>query len=131
MIEKRPNFNSQIPEHLLTDSSPRDRYMLEQLSVIRQETNWQTDKLLEVDGILQETRGKVEHLVSDIETLKGKDFEYQKLKEDLVEIVEVKQFVDKYIWNRNFLVIFIIFLIGFVKIMYSPTVLEWIKTIWS
>lgn len=131
MIEKRPTFTSQIPDHLLADSSPRDKYMLEQLSVIRQETNWQTDKLLEVDGALQETKGKVENLVSDINLLKDKDVEYQKLRIDLTEMVQVKQFVDRYIWNRNFLVIFVIFLIGFIKILYSPQVFEWIKTIWT
>ena len=38
-----PEFQSDIPPHLLTNASPQDKYIMENLSVLGQKSNWLTD----------------------------------------------------------------------------------------
>ena len=38
-----PDFQSDIPEHLLTNASPQDKYIMENLSILGQKSNWLTE----------------------------------------------------------------------------------------
>jgi hypothetical protein len=42
-----PDFQSDIPAHLLTNASPQDKYIMENISILSQKSNWltQTQKM--------------------------------------------------------------------------------------
>lgn len=47
MNHEVPDFQSDIPAHLLTNASPQDKYIMENISILIQKSNWlaQTQKM--------------------------------------------------------------------------------------
>lgn len=39
-MKEIPHFKSDIPEHLLADATPQNRYIMENISVLNQKGNW-------------------------------------------------------------------------------------------
>ena len=68
-LEPPGDFKSQIPEHLLVDSSQTDRYIMEQMSIMRQYSDWSVHALLSQDKNLRLTNGKVRRAAQDIKDL--------------------------------------------------------------
>lgn len=70
-LEPPGEFKSQIPEHLLGQMSDTDRYMLEQMSILRQHNDWSTKAHLSIDRSVRLTNGRLRRAESDIADLKG------------------------------------------------------------
>ena len=125
MHEDKPVFKSSIPDHLLADLSPKDKYIIEQLSIMSQQQTWQVKKLDDLDERVAFANSKTSKVIQEIESLKNKSLEYDKIEKDIKEIVYKKRFVYKYVFNKKFLIIFAIFCLGLTKIILSPAALEW------
>lgn len=64
-------FKSQIPDLLLVGASPTDRYMLEQMSILRQYNDWKVQALLGQDKQLRHTNGRLIRAEEDLKDLKS------------------------------------------------------------
>lgn len=126
MHESKPIFTSSIPDHLLADLSPKDKYILEQLSIMSQQQTWQVEKLDDLDERVAFANSKTSNAIRDIELLKNRNLEYDKIEKDVKELVYKKRFVYKYIFNKKFLIIFAIFCLGLIKLIFSPLGSEWL-----
>ncbi len=69
-LEPPGEFKSQIPEHLLGQMSDTDRYMLEQMSILRQHNDWSTKAHIGLDRNVRMTNGRLRRAESDIANLK-------------------------------------------------------------
>jgi len=54
-----PLFTASIPEYLIKDMSGHDRYIMEQLSIMQQQSNWQTDMVNKIYNYTKTINGKV------------------------------------------------------------------------
>lgn len=129
MTFKKPDFKSNIPEYLLSDSTARDRYIMEQLSIISQQNSWQSEALSSLDERVAFANSKTSKAIMEIEELQKKGRESDSIKEDVAEVIETKRLLEKYILNKRFLIIFGIFFIGFLKILAFPTAVSWISSL--
>ncbi len=65
-LEAPSEFQSQIPDHLLVGSSQTDRYIMEQMSIMRQYSDWSVKALLSTDRNVRLTNGKVRRAETNI-----------------------------------------------------------------
>lgn len=72
-LEPPAEFKSQIPEHLLEGSSQTDRYIMEQMSIMRQYNDWSVKALLSQDKNVRLTNGRLRRAEEDIKHLKGEE----------------------------------------------------------
>ena len=49
----RPVFTSKIPEYLLSDASAADKWIMENLSILSQASDWHTDELIRQTGEME------------------------------------------------------------------------------
>ena len=119
-----PEFNSSIPAHLLADLSDKDRYIVEQLSIMGQKSDWlvnatqeQSKELFIIKTETKLTNGKVAQAVKDIAEIQSK--ERAKIDDwlEVKQIVSIKQFIQKYLFNRYFLGVGFILALGLFKIL--------------
>lgn len=61
---KEPTFVSDIPPHLLASSTESERYILEQLSVMKQFIPWSVDAQMSTHAAVRRTNGRVISLES-------------------------------------------------------------------
>lgn len=61
---KEPTFTSDIPPMLLEESTPSERYILEQLSIVKQFIPWSVDAQLLTHAAVRRTNGRVISLES-------------------------------------------------------------------
>jgi len=54
-----PSFTASIPDYLIKDMSGHDRYIMEQLSIMQQQSNWQTDMVNKIYNYTKTINGKV------------------------------------------------------------------------
>lgn len=60
---KSPEFKSTVPQYMLDSiDNDADRYMVEQMSVMTQQSSWQTHKLLNIYDYTRSINGKVVEL---------------------------------------------------------------------
>jgi len=57
-----PVFEPVIPDHLLDSKNPSQKWMMERLSVIMQQTKWQADAIHDVHNYARYVNGKVAEL---------------------------------------------------------------------
>lgn len=138
-----PEFKSSIPSHLLDGLSDKDKYIIEQLSVMGQKTDWivgetgeQSKKLgqletgvSEVDTKLKFTNGKIASALVAIKALEDKNLEETGLLEEVRKIVNAKNFLEKLLFNKWFWFVFGIFMLGAIKIITTPELMELVKKI--
>jgi hypothetical protein len=134
----RPSFQSKVPEYLLEKVSEKDRYIIEQLSVIGQTQEWlvdqtikQSNKLESVDGKVSElddklkyTNGKIGNAILQIHALESKNEADKESDIEIKKIVSIKLFLEKYLLNKYTIGILFVFSIGFVKILTTPELKE-------
>ena len=72
-LEPPAEFKSQIPEHLLEGSNQTDRYIMEQMSIMRQYSDWSVKALLSQDKNVRLTNGRLRRAEEDIKYLKGEE----------------------------------------------------------
>jgi hypothetical protein len=65
-LEPPPEFRSQIPEHLMQEASPTERYIMEQTNILRQYMDWSVQAHLSSDRQLRWTNGKVRRHTEEI-----------------------------------------------------------------
>lgn len=128
-----PEFKSNLPESLLTDINPRDRYLLEQVSVIGQKSDWllsetqkQSNQLTSLDEKLRYTNGKIGNAILEIQALKDKNAADKEIDDEVKKIVGFKLFFEKYILNKYSLGAIFIFSLGFIKVMANPELREFL-----
>ena len=66
----KPEFKSQIPEHLLANASPAEKHMMAQLSRLASFADWSVEAHLSTNGAVRRTNGrllKAEAKLEDIE----------------------------------------------------------------
>jgi len=117
MSLKKPSFQSNLPEYLLKDASDKDRYILEHLNVISQTSNWlidetvkQSEKLESIENQTFKTNGRVNKL----EEMNPLDKDTNK---ELKQIVSIKVFAQKYLFNRYVLGALFLFVFGAIKVL--------------
>ncbi len=69
-LEAPDEFQSQIPDYLLEGASKTDRYIMTQMSIMRQYSDWSVKALLSQDRNIRLTNGKVRRAEQDIKGLK-------------------------------------------------------------
>lgn len=105
MSQSRPSFSSSIPEHLLENSSPQDRWMMENISIMSQKHDWlaqeqsaqseQLEGLTMVVGEIKEQTTKTNGRVTVLEDEKKKLDRLKSSFGDLEEILELKRTLSK------------------------------------
>ena len=55
----KPEFKSQIPEHLLANASPAERHMMEQLSMLASFADWSVEAHLSTNSAVRRTNGRL------------------------------------------------------------------------
>lgn len=62
-------FKSQIPEHLLAEASPAEKYIMEQLSINTQMAEWAINANMSHDRNIRHTNGRLRKAEANIVTL--------------------------------------------------------------
>lgn len=131
MSLEKPSFNSQIPQHLLSDANDRDKYILNSLSIMAQSTNWTAEemvkqsaklegldkKVTEVDDKLKFTNGKIGNSMLQIKALEDQSAAKKEMESEMGKIVGAKLFVQKYLCNRYTLGILFVLGVGVLKVL--------------
>jgi hypothetical protein len=127
----KPSFDSKVPDYLLKDASDKDKYIIEQLSVISQTQEWLVDeavkssgKLDEVDNKLKFTNGKIASAITSIEELRRKNENDKEMDIEIGKIVKTKLFIQKYLLNRYSLATLFVFTLGLIKLFTIPELRE-------
>jgi hypothetical protein len=68
---KEPIFTSDIPPMLLEQSTPSERYILEQLSIVKQFIPWSVDAAMLTHSAVRRTNGRVISLEQSREKVKN------------------------------------------------------------
>ncbi len=70
-LQPPDSFQSQIPEHLLAGASKTDRFLMEQISIMRQYTDWSVKAALSQDRQSRLTNGRLRRAEADIKQLQA------------------------------------------------------------
>ncbi len=88
MSKAPPVFSSSIPEYLLAEATPRDKWMMENISILTQASVWHTDELCKqtdkIDSIEIQTTKTNGRVTKVEEKLLTHDDQFKKIGEDLV-----------------------------------------------
>lgn len=102
-----PEFQSDIPSHLLENATPQDKWIMENISILNQKTNWLTEmrrydseRLHEMDGISKETleqtkktNGRVNKLEERNEIAEQAIKEFKEIEPDLMFLINAKKVI--------------------------------------
>lgn len=126
MLDKTPHFHSSIPEHLLANANPEMKWIMENMSVLTQKSDYlvttqqeQSAKLDLLDSRAEYTNGKIAMAITEIDDLQK---ERDAQKEDLADIIATKKFIIKYFFNKWGLVITVIFILGVISLLNSAII---------
>ena len=134
MSHKEPHqFSSEIPQHLLEKVPAESRWLMENISILSQKTDYllevqqqqglqaeEMDKKLEgIDKKVAYTNGKVAQAIFDIQQLKDKNNINKEHEEHVRQMVETKKFIEKLIFSKFFWIIFGLFIIGSITVFTS------------
>lgn len=110
MNDEVPDFQSDIPAHLLTNASPQDKYIMENISILGQKSNWLTQTQKKQSENLEELKteiGEVKHELSEVrvQTTKtnGRVSTLEAEGKNTIEIVSVYNKVKGFASNKLFL----------------------------
>lgn len=65
MNNEVPDFQSDIPAHLLTNASPQDKYIMENLSILGQKSNWLAESQKFQSQALRELKAETSELKAE------------------------------------------------------------------
>jgi hypothetical protein len=108
-----PDFKSEIPEHLLLEASPQDKWIMENLSVLTQKADWHTAKLVEGADSFERLSVGQKRIEELQKIANGRTSKNEELAKKLNEEMEAVRFVKKW-GSKKFVWVFItiIFLVG-------------------
>lgn len=58
----RPNFEPQIPEHLLNDLSPEMRHLMNEVNISRQYHEWTAEAMVNTNEQVRKTNGRLKRV---------------------------------------------------------------------
>ena len=116
-----PEFKSNIPEYILNDIKGSDgehlKYILETISIIQQQSNWQAELLAKTYGQALRTNGRVNKLESEMEEKNDEIQDIQGIlaedKSSVDDIKDIKKLLSKkwFIWGVALILVFFAFFI--------------------
>lgn len=124
-----PPFESNIPEHLLQEASPKDKWLMENISVLTQKTDWVLKETEKQSTELKEIRFQTQVTNGRLLKAEGKLKVLDEWVDDLKEIVITKRFIQK-VGSSRWTWAFIGFAVmGIISIITKPELREWIKLV--
>jgi uncharacterized membrane protein YraQ (UPF0718 family) len=127
--KERPVFSSQIPNHLLDDISPKERWIMEEISkqgqcqsYLLEEQFKQNDKLESIETQTKLTNGTVKKHIAKFEVI-------DEIMVDLKQVVDVKRHAIKMASSKITYVVGGLIVLGIMAVVKSPALQEWIKTV--
>lgn len=87
-------FKAEIPEFLLQDCSPKERYILEQLGALENYTKWSAPIAVDSNRSIRRTNGRVNRAEDDI----------KQLKDQIQSWINFKMIVHKVVTNKYFII---------------------------
>lgn len=116
-----PEFKSNIPEYILNDIKGSDKehlkYILETISIIQQQSNWQTQILAQTFQQAKKTNGRVNKLEEKLEEKNDEIQDIQGIlaedKDSVDDIKDIKKLLSKkwFIWGGALILVFFAFFI--------------------
>ena len=133
MSKESPKFVSNLPEHLLANASPESKWIMENMSILIQKTDYvledqakHGEKLDVLDERLVYTNSKIATAMKDIANLQEKSKIFDDIKDDLKEIVNTKRFIGKIAGSKWSWVVGGVLVIGVIQILNNPVLREWL-----
>ena len=115
------DFQSDIPEHLLANVSPQDRYIMEKISILSQTTNWLSESQKEQVKALEEIKIQTTKTNGSVIALKEKAKQAE-------EVVGFYFALKRLVGNKIFIVSAALFIIVFFTYI-SPWIAVYGKTL--
>jgi len=126
-----PEFSSTIPEHLLTKATPEIKWIMENMSVLTQKSDYLVTTQQEQSATLgriitqcEKTNGRVTKNEAEISTLKQFAQNINELTPDLRDIIGVKHFSERYLFNKYSFLVLCVFILGAIQVIRSPHIRE-------
>jgi hypothetical protein len=117
MSLQKPSFQSNLPDYLLQDTSPKERYILEHLSIISQNNVWLVDETIKQSEKLESIECQTIRTNGRVSKLEEKNISDKDSDEQIKQIVNTKLFIEKYLLNKYFLISFVFFIVGIIKVV--------------
>jgi hypothetical protein len=138
---QKPSFQSKIPDYLLLEASPKEKFILEQLSIIGQGQDWIMDettkqsskledldgKITEVDDKLRFTNGKIGNAMIQIKALEDKNTASKESEDELKKILVVKNWIWKLFSSKLFWTVSTVTTILLVKSGFFSLLFQWLS----
>jgi hypothetical protein len=138
MSDKKISFESKIPDHLLVNETPGMQYLMQELSKNTQATEYllqkreesgekldqMTKELVEIRVQTQKTNGTVTKHTQEIA-------EIIKIQHEMEDIVAIKHFTQRWLFNKYALLFFGIFIVGVIKVATNDQLRELVMKIFG
>ena len=129
----KKQFQSDIPDHLLTNADPQSKWLMENMSVVLQATDYlvseqtkQSDKLEKIEKQVNHTNGrllKAEGEISEVKEILKEDVE---IKQDVKQIVAAKRLIEKLGKSKYFWIILGFLIVGTITVFKNPMMQIWL-----
>lgn len=114
MNHEVPDFQSDIPEHLLTNASPQDKYIMENISILGQKSNWLTEIQKKQSESLEELKQESAEIIIQTTKTNGSVSKLKEQAKEAEDVVKLYNRMAKFISNKvGFLAIFFGFVVFF------------------
>lgn len=124
MSLQKPSFSPKLPEYLLNESSPKDKYMLEQLSLMSQTQDWLIEETVKQSVKLEEVKEQANRIETQtlktngrVTKLEDKNTGDKETDDEVKKIVGAKLFIGKYLLNKYALIGFMALSVGLFRII--------------
>ena len=143
MSTKPPQFNSNIPPHLLESSSDGDKFIMEQLSVMGQKSDWLMNETCQQSEVLEThskklecvgeklnfTNGKIAAAMISIDTLQRQKEAEKARDEELAQIIMAKKFAERYFFNKWAAIVLLAVILGMIDIFKIPQINSFVTSL--
>lgn len=132
--QNKPEFISSIPKHLIEGETPAMQYLITELNKNTQATEYLLRRREESGVILDSINKKLDYTNGSIAEAKREIFDLQEkakkqeeIHGDIEDIVGLKRFAQKYLFNKYALIGIGIFVLGLFKVITTPELRELIS----
>jgi len=126
MLTKPPIFSSNIPDYLISNATPEIKWIMENMSMMAQKSDYlvttQQEQGVKLDGLEERakyTNSKIAKAILDIDTI-NKERESEKI--DLADLLVTKRFAEKYLFNKWGAIVLVVFVLGAIKAVETPSI---------